>query len=134
MRTISKGGRRRKGMDGIWDGKHTGRWRMRKGSSDGCWLLEGKNGICGWRRRIRRYKPRKRSTPQPSSDSSPRIGTQIHLQLIVPDLLLHIPPSQRRQLGPLRRVIPRLDFEMVILIFRVFRSSSWVVVGIRRLG
>jgi hypothetical protein len=106
-------------------------------------VIKGEEQHRWWRRRIHRCRPRKGSTPRPSSDSSvllasvPRFSIQIvafslQLQFIVPALLSHISPSRRTQPGPPRRVIPRLDLKSSSR-FLVCSAvgASWVVVGRR---
>ena len=102
-----------------------------KGSSDGCWLLEGGNGIGGGGKG---FGGANRESTYSNSPvlfvSAPEFSIQVitfslQLQLIVLDLLSHISLLQHGQLGPPRQVIPRLHFKIIILISHVFRSASW---------
>ena len=126
-------------MNGIWDGKYAGRWRTRKRFRRWVLVIREEERRRRWRRRrrrIRRCKSRKCSTARASSDSSvllvsaPKFSIQVvafslQLHFIDPTLLSHISPSRHRQLGPPRRLIPRLHFEVIIPIVHVFRSASW---------
>jgi len=65
MGTINKRDRWWIGMDGIWDGKYTGCWRTRERFRRWVLVIRGKERHRCWWRKIRRCKPRKRSTARP---------------------------------------------------------------------
>ena len=138
MGTVNKGGQRRIGVNGIWDGEHTGRWRMRKRFRRRILVISEEEQHRQWWRRIRRGKARKRM-PRASSDGPvflvppPKLLIRLvafcfHLKRVVPAFLSHISPSRSRQLGLAKQVIPRLYFEIVIPGFRSFGRSAYVVV------
>ena len=84
MGTVNRRGRRRIGMDGIWDGKHAGCWRTKERFRRWALVIRGEERH-GWQRqrqRIRKCKP---------SDSSVLLASvpKFSIQIVAFSLQLH---------------------------------------------